>query len=958
MRHKILALFFSFVLIMTTTLPGTWAVSTDVDDSSTSQTTAVSCTCGTEEDVHGEGCPLWAADGVDFPSDEVSDKDKEGSEGAEAKPEGMPPESLGSMSLEGAVSFTNVAPLVQFDSPATLELYDTDLLAEANNGVVLDKFVTAGEDDKGPFYTITLEAYATGAQTTISRYEPTDIVLVLDTSGSMKYGMSADDYEDVYIGNTDRPAQYESYMILRDGEYVVVMYNNGKWYIVNDDNTWGDRVNPKTSQWDSQNVQFLKVKTGQSKMDYLKQGVNTFIESALETSQQSQIAVVSFSGKVDGNDPPKASTVSGFSNDSSALQTAVNNLSARGATYSSEGMKRAAELLQGRENNGHKKVVIMFTDGAPSEKIAFSDAVANGAIQASYGLKQSGVTVYTIGVFAGADGSLSSVNKDDTNKYMHYVSSNYPSAQSLTDGGNPDEDLEGNSYYLSAGNNVALQDIFKKISEQVGGATNTTLGSSTIVKDIVAPSFTVPTDASDIKFYTEDCSGVAADGKLTFRNRLTAAGVTASINEENATLDTTGFDFSANWCGPQDGVYRGKKLIIEFKVRPKDGFLGGNNVDTNGAESGIYDAKGNLVAYFPKPEANVTIKNNDTTITSNVYLGGYYGQTLTGEQIKGNTKITIGGVELDLSKGDYGLAAWQTEYVDISVTITDKNGNVYIASTLTDDLDYTVTVTIKPKEGATGANAVGKPNDMGGQNSKLTNTIHVFKPELTYQDSKVWYGDDAPTSYDGNLKSIRWVHYGADGVIDKEDEDVKMMGTAPELGITYTPESGKIVDGKIATKQDIAVDVTVKIGDWNVTDYIKFLHTPCTDGDAVPENGKFWLHVETCQLTITKTGGASDEPYVFEVYRGDTKYTEVSIWGNGSVTIYDLPVGIYRIQEDSGWSWRYNPTYEAGDTVTLNAKNPSGSITCKNTSNTNKWLNGFSTIVENIFGESKIKESN
>lgn len=279
---------------------------------------------------------------------------------------------------------------------------------------------------------------------------------------------------------------------------------------------------------------------------------------------------------------------------------------------------------------------------------------------------------------------------------------------------------------------------------------------------------------------------------------------------------------------------------------------------------------------------------------------------------------------------------------------------------MTDDLDYTVTVTIKPKNGETGADAVGQPNDMGGQNSKLTNTIHVFKPELTYQDGKVWYGDDAPASYDGNLKLTRWVHYGANGEIDKIDkgEGVTMMGSQPDLYIIYTPESDKIVDEKIATKQDIAVDVKVKIGDWDVTEYIKFLHTSCADGEAVPKNGKFWLHVNTCQLTITKTGGASDEPYVFEVYRGDTKYTEVSIWGNDSVIIYELPVGIYRIQEDSGWSWRYDPTYEAGDTVTLNKENPSGSITCKNTSNTNKWLNGFSTIVKNIFGESKIKESN
>lgn len=74
----------------------------------------------------------------------------------------------------------------------------------------------------------------------------------------------------------------------------------------------------------------------------------------------------------------------------------------------------------------------------------------------------------------------------------------------------------------------------------------------------------------------------------------------------------------------------------------------------------------------------------------------------------------------------------------------------------------------------------------------------------------------------------------------------------------------------------------------------------------------------------------------------------MTIVGNGSETIYELPVGSYTISEDEGWSWRYNGT--EGAAVDLSKDNTSGSITCTNSKNENYWLNGFSDVVKNIFG--------
>ena len=88
---------------------------------------------------------------------------------------------------------------------------------------------------------------------------------------------------------------------------------------------------------------------------------------------------------------------------------------------------------------------------------------------------------------------------------------------------------------------------------------------------------------------------------------------------------------------------------------------------------------------------------------------------------------------------------------------------------------------------------------------------------------------------------------------------------------------------------------------------------------------------------------------MFDVYKNGTKYSEVSIVGNSTATIVELPVGEYSIVEDQGWSWRYpNPSY--GSNVTLSATDPNGTITCTNTKTGNFWLNGFSAVVKNIFG--------
>ena len=837
------------------------------------------------------------------------------------------------------VVFTDAGP---FMPPVTVERMlrwnaaraaAADDSADTGNGLELNKTATANGDGS---YTIRMEAYTTGTVTTSTKTVPVDIVLVLDQSGSMAY-----DFKGNETSTNSERRQYA-----------------------------------------------------------MKQAVNSFIDEVnkkYDEDADHRMAIVTF-----GSD---ASTLQGWTyvvdnetdeTGKGALQKAISGLpnTPRGATNVAAGMKEAENLMGSGysytgTNTQRQKVVIVFTDGVPTTQTNFDVDVANDAISSANTLKNKGVTIYSVGIFKGADpnkihgdyyyraliadtpcdGSvnsywgttnLSNSNANDFadpdvpagNRFLNYISNNYTAANIGLEFDDSDglfggykwiitANSQGSNagYYLTPDEATDLNNIFKTISENIQSA-NIDLGSETVVKDTVSKYFDLPANTSDIHLYT---AAAKADG--TFADKVEASGVTATI--ENGAVSVTGFDFNANFVSKElksDDTY-GKKLIIEFTVTQKGGFLGGNNVVTNGENSGVYDKEGNKVEAFPLPQVNVPIK--DVTVTAadkNVYLLG----GLTAAQLKEGATVTVGegtkAVSLDLSKANenYGLADWQTAYVDITVEVKDKDGNaVTDLNALTDDTTYTISVTVAPK--TDGAGASGTPATAeSGVNSPAAN-INVFKPVLTFKDSEVYYGDTAP-DYTGNLTDTKWKHG------DTASTTVTMIGDAPTLALTYTPDSTKIASGKVNTKQDIAVDVTVKINGTDVTSNTTFQHTDCAGKTCtVPEGKEFLLHVKTCQLTITKTDGAANEPYVFTVNKDGVKYTEVTIVGNGSATIYELPVGTYTIAEDTGWSWRFSPSYSV-DKVTLSNSNTEGTITCTNTLNKPYWLNGFSDVVKNIFG--------
>lgn len=781
-----------------------------------------------------------------------------------------------------------VALLILFSCAITPAAYAEGAVTPPE-GLVMTKTATPLD---GGAYKIRLETYTTGTVTSTTTTVPVDIVFVLDQSGSMAYSFDT----------TTRQAA-------------------------------------------------------------MKTAVNAFIDEVYKkfdtANADHRMAIVTY-----GED---ASTLQGWTfvdaNGQSTLHSKVNSLPAQpsGATNAGAGMQRAETLMSSGynymgSNTQRQKVVVFFTDGVPTTQSSFSINVANNALKAAYNMKQSGVTLYSIGIFSGADpnqlygathnplfgnsaictgevgsywGGMNYSGDSEipaANRFMNYVSTNFPAANEI---GIEEEywsykitknfTRAASSYYLTANNVASLKNIFQTISDNIQTA-DISLDGSTVVKDIISPYFTVPANTSDIKVYTAAYQGGNTWGADE------ASGLIPDI--DGSTVSVSGFDFNANFItenAKEDGT-KGSKLIIEFTVSPKAGFLGGNGVPTNGEESGVYNADNEPIGTFDVPTVDVPIEDVVVgALDKNVYL---MMNALTDEACKEGATATCNGVNLFDESQYTGENAWKAAFVKIATEVKKPNGP------LTVDGEYTITATVEPTN----------PGTVEKKTGSVKGKINVFKPELTYKDSEAYYGDNAPTDYSGNLVSTEWKH-------GEMVADENAMGAAPALDIGYTADASKLENGKY-TKQDVPVKATVKIGTENVNEHTTFVHQDCTGKTCTLTEGyHFWIHIQTCTLTITKTGGADNESYVFEVRKGGDKYSEVAIWGNRGQVIYELPVGTYTIVEDGGWSWRYNGD-NGGNGVTLSAENPNGTITCTNAHGDNyKWLNGFSTIVRNIFDQ-------
>lgn len=486
-------------------------------------------------------------------------------------------------------SFKNI-----LSAAALLMLTATSAFADGDDkGVVANKKVTPNEDGT---YTLTLEAYATGSSVTTVTEEsvPLDIVLVLDVSGSMK-----DPFE-IYTGEKDRTKTYYRKTGLET--FNEVKYRNNKWQTflgVGGFGTWIDLPSN------------VDVYSDLTKIQALKNACNLFIESVAKESNDDcthNISIVTFSD----NSTIVKSLTSSHKN-KSALEGAINQLTASGATGVDQGMTNAKSVIDGIPDERKlksNKLVVMFTDGKPTTRTSFSETVANNAVATAKELKGGSVLVYSVGIFDSEDDEIAK-----TYQYMSAVSSDSPSAEEYTDGG-----TSTGKFFMTAADSDELDNIFSSISKTAteGSTTSTLTATNSSVRDFVTPEFKIVGTAENIELevYPSDATNKTAEPKWLAAQPAT--GVTAAIGaadeDGNTPVIVTGFDYSANWVGPdKTGTTingwrpEGKKLVIKIKIKLDKN--SGGVIQTNTKDSGIYSGEGQEATFesigieFPVPQA-------------------------------------------------------------------------------------------------------------------------------------------------------------------------------------------------------------------------------------------------------------------------------------------------------------------------------------------------------------------
>ena len=231
------------------------------------------------------------------------------------------------------------------------------------------------------------------------------------------------------------------------------------------------------------------------RIDALKSAANSFIDEIAkqnagvsDASKQHQVSIVKFAGYESsrvGNDMYRdgqytynysqvMKAMASCTNDTAkSFKDTVNSIEPAGATRADNGMTRAQSQTSNRSDA--KKIVIFFTDGTPTSFSAFNPEVASAAVTAAKSMKEAGASVYTIGIFGGADSNADVNSTSNENKFMQASSSNYPSATYANGWGgytwNFGDRATGSDFYKSATNAEELKNVFDDISAEIVSGT-------------------------------------------------------------------------------------------------------------------------------------------------------------------------------------------------------------------------------------------------------------------------------------------------------------------------------------------------------------------------------------------------------------------------------------------------------------------------------------------------------
>ena len=408
---------------------------------------------------------------------------------------------------------------------------------------------------------------------------------------------------------------------------------------------------------------------GTKRIDALKSAANNFVNHIAEqnqgisdSSKQHQVSIVKFSGDKSaavGNDTyyrggykynySQVMKAMSPCTDAAAFRNTINSINPAGSTRADYGLQLADSQTSNREDA--KKIVIFFTDGSPTSSSGFESEVASSAVSAAKAMKDKKATVYTVGIFSGADPSADPSGASNENKFMHAVSNNYPEAAYTQNSGfwggwdwNLGTRPDGSDFYKSATNADELKKVFDDISSEIvkgsGYPTNATEGAEH------TSGYITFDDALGAYMQVDSFKAIALNGQ-TFENPTkTTAG-----NVDTYTFDGTVAmgDKSVSLGNVVITVTKSTDLAVGDKVQVKVPAalipLRSYNVDQKSMTMTVSDTKPINVVYTSslKPGVESLLANPDDAMSeylqansqegkasfySNDWKQGYLGNTI------------------------------------------------------------------------------------------------------------------------------------------------------------------------------------------------------------------------------------------------------------------------------------------------------------------------------------------
>ncbi|MBQ7237726.1 MAG: VWA domain-containing protein, partial [Bacteroidales bacterium] len=513
-----------------------------------------------------------------------------------------------------------------------------------SNGLGYSKNIST-PDDEG-IYTITLEAFTTGNVTVTKKSIPADIVLVLDVSGSMAYNMNSDS------GNSNERLNALKTAV---NNFIDIINDNDLYYVDADGKP--DKTKPREQRLGNRIAIVTYSTNANNRTNGLIALGNSLTDNSGVTSLKTTVnGLTANGGTYAHKGMDMAYGILSPLNDTRQLRTTVfftdgvpglyGNWSSTTRIYKTDNwidynhQYRTSDLafIEGQERINWQNY-----DYATMRYDTFS--TANATINSANNIKN--LADESKGIISNVY-SVSIINNPgrQTQVYLGKTSSNYLGATNMGDwngtwnsdtamwnNGNGTKNTDGKNYSFASTSAQGLNEVFETIAGSSGGSDADLGGSTVAVMDIVSANFMLPNgaDPDQITVYTAACTG-GTEGALTFGDPIPAKDNDARYHkitrnpdgtiewsdedydvdddievtiEGTNMIQVTGFDYASNFCGFENGVARGYKVLIEIPVKMDPNAVGGANSDSNEPGSGIYadlDGDGSLdpiITYDP-----------------------------------------------------------------------------------------------------------------------------------------------------------------------------------------------------------------------------------------------------------------------------------------------------------------------------------------------------------------------